>query len=62
MQIVAPIGISDQTRKLFQVFKDGFLMATLNADDNNEARKTCAQQYNVSNLWYRFQTVEILRS
>lgn len=62
MQITALIGISTETQPLFQVFKDGILIGTLNAENKNSAREQCASKYDVAIDWQELKAQEILRS
>ena len=62
MQIAAPIGISTETQTLFQIYKNGILIGTLNGNDKDTARKQCANQYETVFDWQELKAIEVLRS
>lgn len=62
MQQAAIIGISDETKKLFQVYRAGILLGTLNASNKDDAKKICAKQYSTPIDWRELKAVEVMRS
>ncbi len=62
MQVTALIGISTETQPLFQIYKDGILIGTLNAENKNSARKQCANKHNLFIDWQELKAKEVLRS
>jgi len=62
MQIAALIGISDDTQNLYQVYKSGILLGTMNAVNANAAKEICADKYNPVIDWRELSTLEVMRS
>ena len=62
MQIAAIIGITDETKPLYQIYKAGILFGTVNAVNSDEAKKICAGKYQSPMDWRELKAIEVMRS
>lgn len=66
MQVSALIGLSQETTKLFQVYSSGFLLGTLNANDEDRARQLLVTELTLQSQcflnWEELRAVEVMRS
>lgn len=62
MQVAAVIGLSDETEDLYQVFRNGILLGTVNASDKDSAKKKCIDKYEHQIDWAQLRTIKVMRS